>query len=60
MDPDAQVSILADGDEDKKFEDFNVGDLYIKKVLPARPKHPTSIKYRDVPEDQWKYKFLLE
>ncbi|KAH7393482.1 Clavaminate synthase-like protein [Cadophora sp. MPI-SDFR-AT-0126] len=60
MDPDAQVSVLVEGHEVKKFDDFNVGDLYIKKVLPARTKHPTSIKYRDVPEEQWKYEFLLE
>ncbi|KAH6715584.1 2og-Fe oxygenase family protein [Leptodontidium sp. MPI-SDFR-AT-0119] len=60
MDPDAQVSILVEDKEEKKFEDFNVGDLYIKKVLPARVKHPTSIKYREVPEEEWKYEFLLE
>ena len=60
MDPDAQVSVLVDEKENKKFEDFNVGDLYIKKVLPARAKHPTSIKYRGVPEEEWKYEFLLE
>ncbi|KAK8050789.1 hypothetical protein PG994_012519 [Apiospora phragmitis] len=26
---------------------------------PARTKHPTSIKYRDVPQEQWSYSMLL-
>lgn len=58
MDPGAQVEVLA-GDEERKFEDFNVGDLYIRKVLPARKKHPTSVRYRDVPEGEWRYEMLL-
>lgn len=37
---------------------INVGDLYIRRVLPARKKHPTSIKWRDVPETEWKYEIL--
>ncbi|CZR59381.1 uncharacterized protein PAC_09273 [Phialocephala subalpina] len=65
MDPDANVKVILekgrDGEEEKrKFEDFNVGDLYIKKVLPARKKHPTSIKYREVPESEWTYDLLLQ
>ncbi len=60
MDPEAEVSVLVADKEEKLFDDFNVGNLYIKKVLPARGKHPTSIKYRDVPEEDWKYDFLLQ
>lgn len=37
---------------------INVGDLYIRRVLPARKKHPTSIKWRNVPETEWKYEIL--
>lgn len=37
---------------------INVGDLYIRRVLPARKKHPTSVKWRDVPETEWKYEIL--
>ena len=59
MDPEADVDVLVDATEERKFEDFNVGEMYIRKVLPARKKHPTSIKYKDVPEDEWKYSFLL-
>lgn len=60
MDPDAKVEVLVQKGEEGKFENFNVGDLYIKKVLPARKKHPTSIKYRDVPEEEWTYDLLLK
>jgi isopenicillin N synthase-like dioxygenase len=61
MDPDANVRVLCDGDEEeKKFEDFNVGEMYIRKVLPARSKHPTSVKYRETPEIEWKYSMLLD
>lgn len=60
MDPDADVKVLLEKDEEKKFEDFNVGDLYIRRVLPARKKHPTSVKYRDVPESEWTYDLLLQ
>lgn len=60
MDQDADVKVLVEGKEEGKFEDFNVGDLYIRRVLPARGKHPTSIKYKDVPEEEWRYDFLLQ
>lgn len=60
MDPDAHVKVLVDEGEEMRYEDFDVGELYIKRVLPARKKHPTSIKYRDVPEEEWKYEFLLQ
>ncbi|KAK7923514.1 hypothetical protein PG985_007585 [Apiospora marii] len=43
----------------KKYDTINVGDLYIRRVLPARTKHPTSIKYRDVPQEEWSYDMLL-
>ncbi|KUJ19736.1 2og-Fe oxygenase family protein [Mollisia scopiformis] len=59
MDHDADVEILVKDGEERKFEDFNVGDLYIRRVLAARGKHPTSIKYRDVLESEWKYDLLL-
>lgn len=60
MDPDAQVKVMVMKEEEKKFEDFNVGELYIRRVLPARMKHPTSIKYSDVPEEEWTYDLLLK
>lgn len=60
-DPDANMHVLesfiAPG-EKAGYEPFNVGDLYIRRVLPARHKHPTSIKYKDVPESEWKYELL--
>lgn len=63
MDPDARVDVLdcckKEGQE-LKYEPLTVGDLYIRRVLPARKKHPTSIAYRDVPQDQWKYSMLLK
>lgn len=43
----------------KQYDKINVGDLYIRRVLPARPKHPTSIKFRDVPQEEWSYDILL-
>lgn len=61
-DPDANIEVLpccVDEGEKPKYETINVGDLYIRKVLPARDKHPTSIKYKDVPEEQWTYDLLL-
>lgn len=60
-DADAEIDVLdcCIGPEGKKYDKINVGDLYIRRVLPARKKHPTSIKYRDVPESQWRYDMLL-
>lgn len=60
-DADAEVDVLecCVGQEGKKYDKINVGDLYIRRVLPARKKHPTSIKYSDVPESQWRYDMLL-
>ncbi|ETN43837.1 uncharacterized protein HMPREF1541_10968 [Cyphellophora europaea CBS 101466] len=60
-DADAEVDVLdcCIGNEGKKFDKTNVGDLYIRRVLPARKKHPTSIKYQDVPEAEWRYDMLL-
>ncbi|KAI1496389.1 2og-Fe oxygenase family protein [Biscogniauxia marginata] len=62
MDPGVELDVLEcckqDG-EPSNYEKINVGSLYIRRVLPARKKHPTSIKYRDVPQDQWKYEMLL-
>lgn len=61
MDPDANLEVLesckVEGEE-PKYGTINIGDLYIKRVLPARKKHPTSIKYSDVPQDQWTYDML--
>lgn len=61
-DVDASISVLkaclSDGEE-PKFDAINMGDFYIRGVLPARPKHPTSIKYRNTPEDEWSYDMLL-
>jgi isopenicillin N synthase-like dioxygenase len=45
--------------EKPRFEKINVGDLYIRRILPARRKHPTSIKYKDVPQEKWNYDMLL-
>lgn len=43
---------------DPEFEPIRTGDLYIRRVLPARPKHPTSIKYSDVPASELSYDIL--
>ncbi|RDW73481.1 hypothetical protein BP6252_07388 [Coleophoma cylindrospora] len=62
LDPDVNMGPLeccVEDGEKPKYDPINVGELYIRRVLPARLKHPTSIKYRDVPEEQWKYDFLL-
>lgn len=37
--------------EEKKFEDFNVGDVYVRKVLPARKMHPTSFRHHFLLEE---------
>ena len=61
-DPDVDLEVLpccVDEGERPKYETINVGDLYIRKVLPARHKHPTSIKYKDVPPEEWTYDLLL-
>ncbi|KAI5917425.1 2og-Fe oxygenase family protein [Camillea tinctor] len=62
MDPDVELDVLdcCKSDTDPpKYEKINVGDLYIRRVLPARKKHPTSVKYCNVPQDKWKYDMLL-
>lgn len=62
-DPDADIDVLAcclaPGEEKPKYDRINVGELYIRRILPARRKHPTSIKYKDVPQEEWKYEMLL-
>lgn len=62
MDPDVDLEVLeccVDPGEKPRYEKINVGDLYIRRVLPARQKHPTSIKYKDVPQEKWRYDMLL-
>ncbi|KUI71077.1 hypothetical protein VM1G_06794 [Cytospora mali] len=62
MDPEVDCEVLdccVDEGEKPKYEKMNVGDLYIRRVLPARTKHPTSIKYKDVPQEVWNYDMLL-
>ena len=61
-DPDAVLEVLpccVKEGETPKYEPTHVGQLYIERVLPARQKHPTSIKYKDVPKEQWNYEMLL-
>ncbi|KAH7386988.1 2og-Fe oxygenase family protein [Phaeosphaeria sp. MPI-PUGE-AT-0046c] len=65
-DADAELEVLescrdggGDGKAEKTYEPINVGDLYIRRILPARKKHPTSIKFKDVPQEQWSYGMLL-
>lgn len=62
MDPDVDLDVLeccVEAGAVPKYDKINVGDLYIRRVLPARRKHPTSIKYRNVPQEEWKYEMLL-
>lgn len=62
LDPEVELDVLGccvGAGEAAKFESINVGDLYVRRVLPARWKHPTSIKYKDVPQAEWEYKMLL-
>jgi isopenicillin N synthase-like dioxygenase len=62
-DADAELEVLEcckeGGEGEKEYEKINVGDLYIRRVLPARRKHPTSIRYIDVPQEEWSYRMLL-
>ncbi|KAF7185975.1 2-oxoglutarate-Fe(II) type oxidoreductase hxnY [Pseudocercospora fuligena] len=60
QDPGASIEVVESCLEEGKEKPppVNVGDLYIRRVLPARKKHPTSIMYRDVPEEEWRYDFL--
>lgn len=60
-DPDATLEVLdCCVEEGKKpnYEPSLVGDLYSHRILPARVKHPTSIKYRDFPKSEWMYELL--
>lgn len=61
-DSDAMIEPLAScvGDEGKKFEAINVGELYVRRVLPARHKHPTAIKYKDTPEEELHYSIMFQ
>ena len=60
-DADAEIDVLecCKDDTTKDYEKINVGDLYIRRILPARRKHPTSLRYIDVPQEEWNYKMLL-
>lgn len=62
MDPDLDMEVLECCKEDgvePKFSTINVGDLYIRRVIPARKKHPTASKFQNIPEAEWKYDVLL-
>jgi len=59
-DPSAKLRVL-DSRLDAGQEDpapIDVGDLYIRRILPARKKHPTSLRYLETPEEEWRYDFL--
>ena len=60
-DPDAELEVLECCRDGKggEYERINVGDLYIRRILPARKKHPTSIRFKDVPQEEWRYEMLL-
>ena len=61
-DPDVDLAVLEsclEPGEPPRYEPINVGDLYIRRILPARKKHPTSVKYRDLPQEKWSYDMLL-
>lgn len=58
MELSALESCVEEGEE-PKYGTINVGDLYISRILPARSKHPTSIKYKDIDPKEWKYDLLL-
>jgi isopenicillin N synthase-like dioxygenase len=60
-DADAELEVLecCRKGEGKEYEKINVGDLYIRRILPARKKHPTSIKFAEVPQEEWSYRMLL-
>lgn len=49
-----------DEGEKPNYEPALVGDLYIHRILLVHVKHPTSIKYRDVPKSEWKYELLYD
>ncbi|GAB7326453.1 hypothetical protein MBLNU13_g10458t1 [Cladosporium sp. NU13] len=59
-DPGAKLQVLESCLEEGqgKPAPIDVGDLYIRRILPARKKHPTSIKYISTPEEEWRYDFL--
>jgi isopenicillin N synthase-like dioxygenase len=61
-DPDAEIGVLdccvGEG-ESPRYDKVNAGDYHVRKLLPARIKHPTSIKYKDVPPEEWTYDLLL-
>ncbi|KIY47478.1 2og-Fe oxygenase family protein [Fistulina hepatica ATCC 64428] len=61
-DPDAVVEPLKEcvGESERKYDAINVGDLYIRRILAARQKHPTAKKYKDTPEQELKYDILFK
>lgn len=48
--PDPTVSLVDSGE--------TIGQAYIRRVIPARHKHPTSLKYKNKPLDDLKYEML--
>lgn len=58
-DADAELEVLECCRDGEEYEKINVGDLYIRRILPARKKHPTSIKFANVPQERWSYRMLL-
>ncbi|KXT06051.1 hypothetical protein AC578_1348 [Pseudocercospora eumusae] len=62
QDPGANIDVLEtcleDGEDKKPELSYNVGDLYVRRILPVRRMHPTSIRYRDLPQEELKYDML--
>jgi isopenicillin N synthase-like dioxygenase len=57
-DPDAVLKVLdccLEPGEELRQDECTVGELYVRRVLPARPKHPKSSKYKNVPIEELKY-----
>lgn len=56
----AQMDVLACCKQPgKTYETIDVGNLYVRRVLAARTKHPTNSSFRDVPKKKWNYRMLL-
>ncbi|KAF2772087.1 2og-Fe oxygenase family protein [Teratosphaeria nubilosa] len=59
-DPGAEVAALEScvREGEARPEAVRVGELYVRRVLAARKRHPTSVRLRDVPEAEWGYEVL--
>ncbi|KAI5479087.1 hypothetical protein MNV49_004085 [Pseudohyphozyma bogoriensis] len=59
--PDVVIKpVVEKGEEEGRFEEINVGEHYVTRILSGRTFHPSSklLREKRVPKEEWKYEWM--